>query len=447
MRRFINLVAVFLIISLSVSGQSLYRELELGFNKNDRKQLPVRTDIKLPQMNTEMLNGKGSVSQWFCLAYKYQDSLYPGGIDNVKRDYIFPDTLLKFDYSGDYDPAYTAGVGAIIDPYAPIFWKERVLKTKPYSVDSIIFPLVYTRNINNSEADTLEVEVISNYRGPMRYYLGSSSNGFYKTVYGADTIHFGTVFFDTETLLADKGKFDEEYDKFGYKHADIYTYKYLLTENDTFYDPKYNTSVAKIATPGVKSEAGTRIAVTVKFRPGYNYGEGDKSDNKNHMTFYTFQENGVDTYSTYTPGDLNASIFLLAPLYFDPTQKWYGHYYTQWGSGCPKHYQNNWLYAKLTYETDLSIAENTEKTVKLSQNIPNPAQNNTLIKYELKKSANVLLTLNDMTGRKVMEINKGKQGAGVHSINLNTNGLSNGIYYYSLVSDDSKLTMKMIVNR
>ena len=85
--------------------------------------------------------------------------------------------------------------------------------------------------------------------------------------------------------------------------------------------------------------------------------------------------------------------------------------------------------------------------MKLSQNQPNPANNSTLIQYEVENNSNVTLEIYDATGRKVFVQEQGKQLAGKYTITINANELSSGVYYYSLMSDGKRLTKKMIVNR
>jgi hypothetical protein len=83
--------------------------------------------------------------------------------------------------------------------------------------------------------------------------------------------------------------------------------------------------------------------------------------------------------------------------------------------------------------------------IKLSQNQPNPSSGSTLIQYEIESTGLVTLEIYDMTGKKVVSINDGKQLAGNHSLIVPTEKLSNGTYYYSLKSDHHRLTKKMTV--
>lgn len=83
---------------------------------------------------------------------------------------------------------------------------------------------------------------------------------------------------------------------------------------------------------------------------------------------------------------------------------------------------------------------------KLFQNMPNPFSNTSVINYQLERSAPVVLSVYDVTGKKVAEQNEGTQSEGSHIIHLSASDLSAGVYYYSLnVGGNTTATMKMVV--
>ena len=107
----------------------------------------------------------------------------------------------------------------------------------------------------------------------------------------------------------------------------------------------------------------------------------------------------------------------------------------------------------ILYFDDILVTEGlstgvTEYTngVKLYQNMPNPFNNSSVINYQLEKAAPVVLSVYDVTGKKVAEQNEGTQSEGGHSISFSAADLSAGVYYYSLrVGDNTTSTMKMVV--
>lgn len=94
-----------------------------------------------------------------------------------------------------------------------------------------------------------------------------------------------------------------------------------------------------------------------------------------------------------------------------------------------------------------SVSENSIYNFRVSQNMPNPASNNTTIKYELKESANVTLRVFDIAGKEVMHVNEGAKAAGMYSIELNITGLQNGVYFYSFEAGAEKVTRKMTISK
>ncbi|NDH49956.1 MAG: T9SS C-terminal target domain-containing protein, partial [Proteobacteria bacterium] len=67
----------------------------------------------------------------------------------------------------------------------------------------------------------------------------------------------------------------------------------------------------------------------------------------------------------------------------------------------------------------------------LKQNYPNPFNPSTNIQYALPMDAHVSLVVFNALGQKVMELVNGQKSAGYHTVELNANGLSSGIYFYT----------------
>lgn len=79
---------------------------------------------------------------------------------------------------------------------------------------------------------------------------------------------------------------------------------------------------------------------------------------------------------------------------------------------------------------------------------PNPAQNETNIEYTLGTSGNVVITINDITGREVIRIEQGNQTANSSKrVSINTSNLSNGAYFYNVIVNGVKQTNKLVINK
>ena len=63
---------------------------------------------------------------------------------------------------------------------------------------------------------------------------------------------------------------------------------------------------------------------------------------------------------------------------------------------------------------------------------PNPATESTTISFDAYEASDVKLYVMDLTGRRVMTLDKGQMSAGNHLLKLNTSELASGIYVFQL---------------
>lgn len=83
----------------------------------------------------------------------------------------------------------------------------------------------------------------------------------------------------------------------------------------------------------------------------------------------------------------------------------------------------------------------------VSQNTPNPASDLTQINYTLPVTADVKLSLFDISGKQLEEINPGRQLPGDHTLTLNTADFNAGIYFYRFEANEYSCTRKMVISR
>jgi len=84
------------------------------------------------------------------------------------------------------------------------------------------------------------------------------------------------------------------------------------------------------------------------------------------------------------------------------------------------------------------------KQILLHQNYPNPFNPITSITYELPVDSDVQLSIYNLTGKKVHTLIHEVKEAGRHTIQLNGNNLSSGIYFYALDTPSNKLVKKLV---
>ncbi|HEX2787405.1 MAG TPA: T9SS type A sorting domain-containing protein [Ignavibacteria bacterium] len=84
---------------------------------------------------------------------------------------------------------------------------------------------------------------------------------------------------------------------------------------------------------------------------------------------------------------------------------------------------------------------------KLFQNYPNPFNPETVISFEISKTANISLDVYDISGKKLFNLLNDVKNEGSYSITVDVSkyNLSSGIYFYSLKSNAGVLTKTMMV--
>jgi len=83
---------------------------------------------------------------------------------------------------------------------------------------------------------------------------------------------------------------------------------------------------------------------------------------------------------------------------------------------------------------------------------PNPLRYQTSIVYSLPANMHINLSVYDLLGKKVAQLQDASQGAGIHNVKFNAGNLAEGVYIYTLsaLDDKGKLTVinrKLIIGR
>jgi hypothetical protein len=100
---------------------------------------------------------------------------------------------------------------------------------------------------------------------------------------------------------------------------------------------------------------------------------------------------------------------------------------------------------KYAYSEVLSIDIKIPNQYILNQNYPNPFNPSTVISYSIPASSKVTLTVYDVLGKFITTLVNENQEAGSYLVNFNAAGLSNGMYFYNLQSDNFVKTNKMLL--
>ena len=87
-----------------------------------------------------------------------------------------------------------------------------------------------------------------------------------------------------------------------------------------------------------------------------------------------------------------------------------------------------------------------DQTPVLYQNTPNPFDKETSVRFELPEAADIQLTIHDVNGRLIKELN-GYYSEGIHEVRFGRGEMGQyaGVLYYTLRSGDFVATRKMVV--
>jgi hypothetical protein len=81
----------------------------------------------------------------------------------------------------------------------------------------------------------------------------------------------------------------------------------------------------------------------------------------------------------------------------------------------------------------------------LARNYPNPFNPSTRIEFALNSPKNVRLDIFDSIGRRDETLINGRLNEGIHFVDFDGSGLSSGVYFYRIRTNDQTLTQKMVL--
>jgi hypothetical protein len=150
-----------------------------------------------------------------------------------------------------------------------------------------------------------------------------------------------------------------------------------------------------------------------------------------------------ECYFSYTSGITMTKSEGGLPVYEIPVM--YSDIHTTNDPGLPVyHYYLQGIKFPEDYFVTIGIDEVKTKTM-VSQNIPNPFSGRTKIEVNLLNNADLSLSIFNLTGQKVYDLNNGYTSAGNHTLTVDAGNLKAGVYYYTVKAGENKVTRKMIV--
>ena len=84
-----------------------------------------------------------------------------------------------------------------------------------------------------------------------------------------------------------------------------------------------------------------------------------------------------------------------------------------------------------------------EQELELYQNVPNPVIDNTSISFYLPEDGNAKLTVSNTLGQEIMTLVSDNYSKGMHTIQMDANTMSTGVYFYKLEANNKSITKQL----
>ncbi len=85
---------------------------------------------------------------------------------------------------------------------------------------------------------------------------------------------------------------------------------------------------------------------------------------------------------------------------------------------------------------------------KVGMNIyPNPSHGNSTLTFNLENQSNIFISVTDLTGKVALTNEMGSLNSGSHKLSLNTEALSNGVYFVNINSNGVTSSQKLVVRK
>ena len=97
----------------------------------------------------------------------------------------------------------------------------------------------------------------------------------------------------------------------------------------------------------------------------------------------------------------------------------------------------------LSLNQDASLTENSN-TISVSNMFPNPTTGSTAVNYTLANASKVSINVVDVAGKLVYSSTEGTQVAGKHTSTIDASSFNTGVYYVTILTNDSQVTKKLI---
>ncbi len=215
--------------------------------------------------------------------------------------------------------------------------------------------------------------------------------------------------------------------------ADIYKFNDTICDYLTPGQAAIDGAVTSIVSPTVVNPAGQSVQVTIQIT---NHGT-------NALTNFPvqFSVNGATQTTEIVAATLNSGASMNYTFITSYNSPGVDHELCAKTAIPSDAVPNN---DQLCNDMFVSIDESVSQGISLMQNVPNPASDMTTIGFSIPEAAKVTFTVVNVLGQSLLS-QTSDYDVGKHTINLNTQNLAPGVYYYSITVNETTLTRKMTI--
>ena len=358
---------------------------------------------------------------------------------------ILPDSLASEIIQGDPSPVNIHGFGGILDPTSNDFTSQDlgIQPQDDYTVDTIWISGLYT-TVNPAVRDTLVIQMfVSDTGGGSDAFIPLSlvdPGGAFDGAPARGLRYSSSPAHGVQTTSTASGIIEE---------------KYVLQLGDT------NQFLA-IETGGIDVPAGNLFGFFAYFSPGATWGPADiyfdqqgTTATMNSWVIFGLQDDNsgvAGDFWAYDPTSYGGTHTLFSASRYQTftaaNQTFLNTTVTPtFGGGNEIEYSFHAYDVSQPPDPPIGIAAIDTKSVLLGDNYPNPFNQNTFINYTVQETGNVQFEITDITGKTVASVNEGTRTPGLYRIELSAENFKSGVYYYTAISNGSRVTKKMIVTK
>jgi len=353
---------------------------------------------------------------------------------------LFMDQTAMFNNNGTKAAAQAMRIGQVFDPKSVIY-NLSMNTSQPYTLDTLVLFGNYQVRVN--QADTLEVEIMWGDTLTDLAYWGTQAPA------GANiyTPHFKPS--------ANNGNVSHLTAPASH-HVII---KRVITAADTVTDPSvlglYNSPIIIVPSNPISIPGNNNVAITYTYVPGKDYTNGgvvfdvpggSKLATQNGFSASLVVATSGPGFYDYDAKYKNVPVLENVAMRYD--QETGGNAILDTTMASFFNFGLNFAYnitAIIHYSLTTGINEVTANNLHVTQNMPNPFSETTLINYELAEASNVSLNVYDLTGKKIQTIDQGRKMPGSYEIQFSSSDLQAGMYFYTLTAGGNQITKRMTI--